>query len=65
MTVVKPIHARDGEIVDIHWHVDAGIYIERRRCPPKSTREAKPDAAISSSRETGPTPPPVRQGETR
>lgn len=40
-SIVKPIHAHEGECIDIHWHTTTGIFIERRTCPPKATREVK------------------------
>ena len=39
--IIKPIHAREGEFVDIHWHCSEGIHVERLACPPLSTREAR------------------------
>lgn len=41
MTIVKPIHAREGEAIDIHWHTATEIFVERRTCPPKASREAR------------------------
>lgn len=43
MPIVHPIHTREGEVVDIHWHLkDGTVFIERRDSPPpKATREAK------------------------
>jgi hypothetical protein len=38
IVIVNPIHAREGEVVDIHWHTKQGdIFVQRVRCP---TREA-------------------------
>jgi hypothetical protein len=47
MVTVHPIHAREGEAVDIHWHRTKGgpVYIERRTCPPTDVvteRQAPP-----------------------
>lgn len=41
MPIVRPIHAREGEVVDIHWHTGSEIFVERRTCPPKPTVDAK------------------------
>lgn len=53
MPVVKPIHARVGEIVEIHWHrTDAGqsaadpkartsILLERHTAPPVAAWDAR------------------------
>lgn len=39
--IVRPIHARDTDVVEIHWHTAREIFVERRSVPPKATREAK------------------------
>lgn len=40
--IVKPIHAREGEVVDIHWHLRNGsVLIDRRTAPPAATQEAR------------------------
>jgi len=41
MKIILPIHAKENEIVQIHWHCQEGVYIDRHTCPPKSTREVK------------------------
>lgn len=42
MPIVHPVHAREGEVVDIHWHLkDGTVYVERRYIPPPATREAR------------------------
>lgn len=41
MPTVKPIHAREGEVVEIHWHTATNIFVERRTCPPQPTREVR------------------------
>lgn len=41
MPIVNPIHAREGDVVDIHWRLKNGqVYIERRTTPPEATRAA-------------------------
>ena len=36
--IVNPIHAREGEWVDIHWRLKNGaVLVERRSCPPRAT----------------------------
>ena len=42
--IINPIHVREGDFVDIHWHTPEEIYIERRECPPKATREARKES---------------------
>jgi len=45
--IVNPIHAREGEVVDIHWRLKTGqVYIERYTCPPEDVlkeRMTKPE----------------------
>jgi hypothetical protein len=41
MSDIKPIHAREGDSIDVHWHCEDGTYIERLTCPPKATRDAR------------------------
>ena len=40
--IVKPIHAREGEVIDIHWHLKNGtVLIERRTTPPAATQQTR------------------------
>jgi hypothetical protein len=39
--IVLPIHAKEGETVEIHWHTEEGhVYHQRVTCPPQATRDA-------------------------
>lgn len=39
---IHPIHVREGDAVDIHWHLKNKIFIERRTVPPPEvTQEPK------------------------
>jgi hypothetical protein len=41
MPIVLPIHAREGETVEIHWHThDGKVHYQRVTCPPRATRDA-------------------------
>lgn len=40
-----PVIARPDQTVEIHWQCPDGTYIVSVTCPPKSTRDAKRDAA--------------------
>jgi hypothetical protein len=42
MPIVLPIHAREGETIEIHWHTkDGTVHHQRVTCPPRATREAQ------------------------
>ncbi len=43
MPVVNPIHVKEGEVVDIHWHLkDGAVWVERiHNPPPKATRDSR------------------------
>ena len=43
--VVKPIHAREGDQIDVYWHCNEGIFVQRVTCPPKTTREVRKSVA--------------------
>lgn len=41
MKTIRPTWANHDDVVEIHWRCPEGIFIERRSCPPKSTRETQ------------------------
>lgn len=46
MPIVRPVHAHEGDVVDIHWRLKNGtLIVERREAPAKPTREAEAYAA--------------------
>ena len=49
MPIVKPIHAREGEAIDIHWHTKTAVMIERRTCPLITVLEARTKPDVSDS----------------
>ena len=53
MPIVKPIHARDGEVVDIHWHTLDGIHVQRVTCPPRPTRDARQPSSETTTPQKG------------
>ena len=53
--VVLPVHAREGETVEIHWHTtDGTVHYQRVTCPPRATRDAartaRPDVREEDAR---------------
>jgi hypothetical protein len=47
--VVHPIHAKDGEVVDIHWRLaDGKTFLERRTCPPQAYRDSRPEDIVKA-----------------
>lgn len=42
MPIVNPIHAREGEVVDIYWRLhDGRVHVERQSCPPLEVLKAR------------------------